>query len=285
MSRDEEVAAKNLSPSIIEAAYAAAKSNQGLQMRCPWCSESVLGADFPPHAAGHLKAIKPGMTAIILAGGKGTRLAPFPAPKCLLPINGVPIIHRLLAHLLVENAQYVERAIICTGYRGSDIERAVVGHGWAKVTFSDRGEDAQMGKRLLQARLDMHDDKGRVLICYGDDLADVDIGALLSKHTHENTEYPGMTFTAAYTKTAGGTVDIDAEGDVHIVDEASRVINIGFVVVEPEYWAQLKPEDGLSDWINRVSEKCGAVKVYYHEGRRATVNTLADLKAAEEIWK
>lgn len=230
------------------------------------------------------------MTAIILAGGKGTRLAPFVAPKCLLTVSGISILQRLLKHLY--ESEHIRQAVICTGYRASDIEASVREHGWVEtgegarmpVDCSNNGENAPMGARLLQARQEMGGNKdyglGRVLIIYGDELTDLDISKLLDRHG----DCKGMTFTAAYANTAGGTVDIDADGRPHIVDEACRVINIGFVVVEPACWALLKPEDGLSDWINRVSEEHGKVRIYYHDGLRATINSLADLRGAEEMW-
>lgn len=224
------------------------------------------------------------MNAIILAGGKGSRLAPWHTAKCLMPVAGVTILQRLLSHLLVTHAARVERAVVCTGCRAADVEASVAAHGWpsGKVAFSHAGEEAQMGARLLEARKALGAAE-RVLICYGDELVDVDVGALLEKHGPHRLK--AITFAATYATAPGGEVEC-AEDDILqcIVDDAARYVNIGFAVVEPECWALLRPEDGLSTWINRVSER-EVVSVYYHEGRRATVNTLADLEYAESVWR
>lgn len=213
------------------------------------------------------------MNALILAGGRGSRLAPWPAPKCLLPVNGVSILQRLLNHVATD------RMIICTGYRAADVERSMKEHVWTdpQVKFSNAGEYVPMGARLLAAR--PLTDGGRVLVCYGDELADVDIKRLLTAHGSN-----AVTFTAMNVKIPGGVVDMKG-ASARIVEGREMLMNIGFVIVEPLCWKYLKPDDGLSDWINHIGfNSPSSVGVYHHEGRRATINSLADLERAEEVW-
>ncbi len=61
------------------------------------------------------------VTALILAGGLGTRLRPVvnDRPKVLAPVGGRPF----LAFLLDQIAQAgIARAVLCTGYLGEQIE-------------------------------------------------------------------------------------------------------------------------------------------------------------------
>lgn len=223
------------------------------------------------------------MNAIILAGGRGTRLAPWHAPKCLLPVNGVPILNRILEHLFEADSpgkSVVNKAIVCTGYRADDVEAAIDTWGWLEqhVRVSFAGEDAPMGERLLKAR--ELTDGGRCLILYGDELADVNIETLLNHHIRHHVM---MTFVAAPQRVTGGVVCLPTPT---INNDYKVWVNIGFLTVEPHGWGWLKREDGLSDWINRAQLMLtGAVNVYQHDVKRATINTLADLKAAEEMWK
>ncbi|MES2179821.1 MAG: NTP transferase domain-containing protein [Gemmatimonadota bacterium] len=230
------------------------------------------------------------MNAIILAGGKGSRLQPWHAPKCLLPINGVTILQRLLSHLF--SGDEIDRVVVCAGYRASDIEASLNAHVWdgasSNVLTSNAGEDAPMGERLRKAR--ELTDGGRVIICYGDELVDVNIEALLQ--AHNCASLASLTFVAAKSSTPGGTVVEDpyeenAGSRSVIVEDQARWVNVGFAIVEPECWQWLKPEDGLSDWINTISRERvgGGARVFYFEGKRATVNSLADLQHAEEVWK
>lgn len=208
---------------------------------------------------------------IILAGGKGSRLAPWVAPKCLLPINGVPILGRLLTHL--EN-HGIEDVVICTGYRAKDIREFVLQRKTRllNVYFSDAGEDVEMGARLIKGRefLSQHRE---VLVCYGDELATVNISELLEGHQKDEAE---MTFCVAKAHIPGGTVRFNP---AKIIESEARMINIGFVVVDPECWKKLQPAHGLSSWIN----ECSAY-IYEHVGARATVNTLNDIAYAESLF-
>lgn len=53
------------------------------------------------------------MTAIVLCGGKGTRLsAVFDGPKCLVDVGGRPIVEHVLAWLA---AHGVNRVVLCVG--------------------------------------------------------------------------------------------------------------------------------------------------------------------------
>ena len=221
--------------------------------------------------------------AVILAGGRGSRLAPWDAPKCLMPVGGVTLIDRIIDHI----SPHVHRAVICTGYRADDVA-ASVQRGmkrWQpatdyihvpRVVFSNAGEDTPMGERLLRARSEYKLESDRLLVLYGDEMADVDIRAL--EKWHEAKEMR-ITFTAYRQKLPFGVV---LEDD-RISEEETALVNIGFVLTESSAWAHLRPEDGVSDWINRVPK--GSVALYLHEGRRATVNSIADLRAAEEVWK
>jgi NDP-sugar pyrophosphorylase family protein len=67
------------------------------------------------------------MKAVILAGGKGTRLAPYTTvlPKPLIPIGDMPILEIMLRQL---KAHGFSQIILCVGYLGSLLE-AYFGNG------------------------------------------------------------------------------------------------------------------------------------------------------------
>ena len=74
------------------------------------------------------------VTAVILAAGEGTRLLPFTLnkPKCLVEVNGVPIIYRALSAI---KSAGIEKAIIVDGYRG-EVLRAECGTDYEGVHLS-----------------------------------------------------------------------------------------------------------------------------------------------------
>ena len=64
------------------------------------------------------------MKAIILAAGLGSRLRPITdsVPKCMVPVNGIPIIDKQVENLL--DSSFVEHDIyIVSGYKGNILRR------------------------------------------------------------------------------------------------------------------------------------------------------------------
>lgn len=215
------------------------------------------------------------LVAVILAGGRGSRMEPWQAPKCLLPIAGVPILHRVIQHL---SGQHVEEIVVAVGYRSADVIRALRGLLGAEQT-SDAGEDVSMCARIFHAIRERAID-GPILVCYGDELADVDVSQLLSQHERLGTS---ATITVHGERQPFGEVEMMPGGRLCKLEEKPlRWINIGFAVLEPAAYAQMTAEEDFADFIGRLDSDVGT---YIHQGRRATVNTPADIARAEEVWK
>ncbi len=71
-------------------------------------------------------------TALLLAAGMGTRLAPltYALPKCLVPVSGTPILGRLVRAL---NGHGIDRLVIVAGYRAERI-RAYLGDTFGGIS-------------------------------------------------------------------------------------------------------------------------------------------------------
>src|SRR5438067_2214421 len=124
------------------------------------------------------------VTAIVLCGGKGERLRPFTEtlPKTMIPLNGIPLLEHLLRYL---GACSIRRIVLCVGYQAEVIRDFVRRHRSAhEIVCVDSG-DASMTDRILDAR--QHVD-GRALVCYGDTLANVDLGELSRFHAENGAE-------------------------------------------------------------------------------------------------
>ncbi len=137
--------------------------------------------------------------AVILAGGKGTRLAEETdlRPKPMIEIGGRPI----LWHIMKTYAAYgVNEFIICLGYKGYLIKEYFVNYymhtsdvvvdlrgrsvdvprsdsePW-KVHLIDTGDDTMTGGRLKRILPYLQGDR-EFFLTYGDGLANVNIAAL-----------------------------------------------------------------------------------------------------------
>ncbi len=127
--------------------------------------------------------------AIILAGGKGTRLASRlgGAPKPLIDVLGTPLLERQLRQLA---AAGFDRAVILVNHRADLIERFCAERGDRRiaVTLIDDGEPAGTAGAVFRA-LDRLDDE--FLVVYGDTLFDLDFARFERFHAAD----PGAAAT------------------------------------------------------------------------------------------
>ncbi len=120
------------------------------------------------------------MDAIILAGGKGTRLKPLTdyVPKPLIPINNKPLIEWQIRYLKKFG---IENIVIGTGYKSKQIEdhlerKANFG---LKIRFSIEKKPLGTGGAIKKAAKMIHGNS--FLVLNGDIITDIDIGQMYKK--------------------------------------------------------------------------------------------------------
>jgi len=101
--------------------------------------------------------------AIVLAGGRGTRLQPLVSdvPKPLAPVAGRPFLAWVLDHLA---ANGIRRVVLATGYMSEKIEEAI-GREWRSMTVDYSVETRPLGTggAVRQASGKLHGDDAHVL--------------------------------------------------------------------------------------------------------------------------
>jgi mannose-1-phosphate guanylyltransferase len=150
--------------------------------------------------------------AVILVGGKGTRLRPLTlsAPKPMLPTAGVPF----LAHLLSRIAEAgVEHVVLGTSYKASTFE-AAFGDGskfglQIDYVFEDQPLGTGGGIANVMPKL-RHD---TAVIFNGDVLSGVDLARLLTSHRDRSADVTLHLVRVADPR-AFGCVPTDDEGRV-----------------------------------------------------------------------
>lgn len=156
------------------------------------------------------------MKAIVLAAGRGSRLAPYTStkPKCMLPIGGYSILER--------QARTLQRAGI------SDIA-VVKGFGAEHVNLpglryylNDQYETTNMVQSLFYAEDELH---GDVIVSYGDILySDRVLHQLLSSPSN-GVAVVGDTRWSEYYQRRFGDPYLEAESFVY--DSDGRIVQIG----------------------------------------------------------
>ena len=220
------------------------------------------------------------MEAIILAGGKAERLgeAAGGKPKSLVEIAGRPLMAYQLGRL---RAAGVTRVIVsCAAGQGELFERELAGADLELVTAEEPERLGRGGGIRFAAR--ERGERGDVIAMNGDELLDVDFGALLARHRESGA---AATITVARPPSPFGVVEL-GEGDVVTgFSEGGRIpywVNCGVYVLGDEALERF-PERGdheTTTFPELVAE--GRLHAYRHEGLWLTVNTPKELRRAAE---
>ena len=248
------------------------------------------------------------MKVVILAGGKGTRIAEEATtkPKPLIEIGRWPLIW----HIMKIYSHYGFREfIVCLGYRGymikeyfsnyflhmSDVtfdmaRNSVEVHqrhaeDW-KVTLVDTGEETATGGRLKQVQPHLEGESSFALT-YGDGVSDVDLRELVSFH-HCHGKY--ATVTAVQPAMRFGALEI-GEGDQvkrfhEKAVEGGGWINGGFFVLSAPVFDYI--ESNETSWEGTPLEKLAQddqLRAFKHNNFWYPVDTLRDKNYLEGLWE
>ena len=120
------------------------------------------------------------VTALVLAGGLGTRLRPVVAdrPKALVEVGGRPFVTLLLDQLA---AAGVRDVILCTGYRGEQV-RASLGERYASLRLGYSQEPEPLGTAGALRLALPYVRSGVALVLNGDSYCQADLRAFWGWH-------------------------------------------------------------------------------------------------------
>lgn len=220
------------------------------------------------------------MEAIILAGGKAERMgdAAGGRPKSLVEVAGKPLAAYQVGRLAGAG---VGRVIVsCAAGQGGLFERELEGLG-PEVVAAEEPERLGRGGGIKFAARERRE-TGDVFALNGDELVDVDFGALLSRHRLTGA---AATIAVARPKSQFGMVDLRDDDVVQGFSEGGRVpywVNCGIYVLSPEALERF-PERGdheTTTFPELVRE--GRLHAYRHDGLWLTVNTPKELRVATE---
>ncbi len=244
-------------------------------------------------------------TAVILAGGLGSRLAEETQvrPKPMVEIGGRPI----LWHIMKIYSHFgIREFIICCGYKGyiikeyfqnylvhmSDItfdlthNDAIVhrkrSEPW-RVTLVDTGEATMTGGRLKRVARFLNGES--FCMTYGDGVADIDIDVLASFH---HSQKRMATMTVVRPPGRFGAVEMRGDMVTSFYEKPpgdSGWINAGFFVLSPKVLDLI--ESDSTAWEHRPMERLadsGQLSAFKHAGFWKPMDTLRDKQELEGLW-
>lgn len=166
------------------------------------------------------------MEAIILAGGKGTRLRPLTltVPKPMVPIAGKPFLYYLLKLLKNEG---VTRIIFSVGYLGEQI-KDYFGEAWHDLELSYVLEKEPLGTGgAISACVEkVNDDE--IIVINGDTYCQIDLKKMISSHKKHKAELT-IALKEMLDFDRYGTVDIDLKNYSIKKFNEKRKVNKGFI--------------------------------------------------------
>ncbi len=183
-------------------------------------------------------------TAIILAGGMGTRLrsAVPDLPKPMAPINGRPFLEHQMDYWI---GQGVERFVVSVGYMKEVImDHFGVSYRATPLTYVIEEEPLGTGGGLLLAAQGLSES---FIVLNGDTFFEVDFNELLKFHAEHASEW---TFSLFRTNEVGRYMGMDLKADGEIVSlklgtvEQWRLANGGVYLINPSVLAKMKLGQG-----------------------------------------
>jgi len=226
------------------------------------------------------------MKAILLAGGKGTRLRPYTAtlPKPLMPIGDQTIIEVLLRQLAHHG---VDEAILCIGHQAALIE-AVLGDGARYgLRISYRREEQPLGTvgplKAIASEL-----PERFLVMNGDLLTDLDFDALVQFHREQEAVLTIATH-ARHVKVDLGIVEFDERNRItHYLEkpESTYHVSMGIYVYEPSVLKHIQPGQYIDfpDIVLKLLERGEKVCAYPSDCLWLDIGRPDDYARAQEIF-
>ncbi|MEM3839288.1 MAG: nucleotidyltransferase family protein [Candidatus Micrarchaeaceae archaeon] len=209
-------------------------------------------------------------SAIIIAGGEGTRLRPLTleTPKPLVPLFGKPVIQYIIEEL---DRQGVKEAILAIGYKAEKIQEYFEEHKDSiplSISYSLEKEKLDTGGALKLALKQAHSGRDFFVI-NGDSLFKMDLAGMYRRHKANNAVITIAVIEA--TEVSGsGVVKINGEKVESFVEKPdpkkaqSHFINCGIYVVSREIEGFFPAKDSFSlerDVFEKLAAK-GAIYAY-----------------------
>ncbi len=222
------------------------------------------------------------MKAILLAGGKGTRLRPLTihTPKPIVPIFGRPFLRYQIDQ--VRRLPEVDEVILSLNYQPRRIEE-MFGHGdGLGVKLSYVVEPVPLGTagavRYAGEALD-----STVLVFNGDVMTQVDLAEVLRLHV-ERKARATIVLTPVDNPSAYGLVETDAQGNVRRFIEKPKpeqvtcnTINAGIYILEPDTFDRIPKDTAWSierSFFPSLVDAGDAFVAYIYHGYWIDIGTL-----------
>src|SRR5213079_1792709 len=221
------------------------------------------------------------MKAILLAGGKGTRLRPLTVhtPKPIVPIFDRPFLHYQLDRL--KQVPEIDEVILSLNYQPRRIEEMFGDGGDSGLGIRYVVEPAPLGTAGA-VRYAGESVRESVVVFNGDVLTQIDLAALIALHRDRRARAT-IVLTPVANPSAYGLVETDARGNIRRFLEKPNAdeitcdtINAGIYILEPDTFDRIPKDTPWSierSFFPSLIERQEAFVAYIYNGYWIDIGT------------
>src|SRR5436190_9065796 len=221
------------------------------------------------------------MKAILLAGGKGTRLRPLTihTPKPIVPIFNRPFLHYQID--LLKQVPEIDEVILSLNYQPRRVEETFADGSELGIKIRYVVEPAPLGTAgAIKYAGDQLTES--VVVFNGDVLTQIDLAGVIRLHRERHARAT-IVLTPVDNPTAYGLVDTDPDGNVRRFLEKPNAdeitthnINAGIYVLEPDTFDRIPSETAWSierSYFPSLVERGETFVAYVYDGYWIDIGT------------
>jgi mannose-1-phosphate guanylyltransferase len=224
--------------------------------------------------------------ALLLAGGKGTRLRPLTdhTPKCLVEIGGRVILDYWCDSLV--RAGVLEALLNTHHLRGAVVKYIHRINADHSIQLTEAYEPELLGSAgTIHANRSWMDDADTCVIIYADNLSNVDLKSLIAFHESHNDPFTMMLFYTTKPQQCG-IAELDADGRVISFVEKpdhpkGNLANAGIYVVSADAWREMADMNAFDLGFDVLPKFAGRMRGWLHEGYHRDIGNHDALEAAQ----
>ena len=230
------------------------------------------------------------MKALLLAAGLGTRLRPITdtLPKCLVPINGRPLLDYWISHLGKHN--FVNEIIINTHHLPDQVRKYIITSPWSsRIRLVHEEILLGTGATLAQQRDSLSNED--FLLAHADNLTIFDLRKFIECHKSRPAGCVAtmMTFNSDDPQSCG-IIEKDEKGIVYNMHEKvavppSILANAAVYLFNPDIW-KLMDKFSLLDIFDIskdiIPQLYGRIFTYHNNIYHRDIGNLLSLRLAED---
>lgn len=212
------------------------------------------------------------LNALILCGGKGKRLGKIgkKIPKSLIKINDKPLIELILINL---SNSLIEKKIISGNYKLNLFKKFLQNFNQKNIFINNDG-NVEILERI---KINLKKYKSRLIVCYGDELANINFSKLIESHKKSKKLLTVCTYR--FKSNFGFLLK---KNNQFLFREKPYMgnYNIGYMVLEYNNIKFIKNFNKIESYINKLC-KINQINEYIHTGKHVTFNTIEELNEAK----